>query len=289
MVLAEASLAALAHTDRPAETLPDLLAHAGDDRARVALYAAGRAAAYARPSRLRALLAARTAPGTGKVTSRKETVRLAAVLLPPSDAAALLADAYAQPDQHSDVRAACVASGTALLGDERMWEVLADAATGGRALRTAVLRTQPAELAPGHRPRYAELVRTVCGSDDDELLALGYNALVRWLLWAPGAATVLVEALTDPDRRGAWRSAAYALAGAAPATERTPTRCTRPWWSWPLCTPADPLWRPGPRRPSVSAPVRLVARTPVIRRPCWSSWHGWPGPATRPRGCSPPN
>ncbi|MDT0493276.1 hypothetical protein ACPEIF_10025 [Streptomyces sp. NPDC012600] len=220
VVLAEAALAALAHTDRPADTLPDLLAHAGDDRARVALYAAGRAAAHARPSRLRALLAERTAPGAGKVTARKETVRLAAALLPLPDAAAVLADAYAQPEQHPDVRAACVASGTELLGDERMWEVLADAATGERALRTAVLGTHPNELDPGHRPRYAKLVRSVCASDDDEVVSLGHQALVRWLPWAPGAVTVLVDALTDMDRRGTWRSTAVALAEAAPAGEQ---------------------------------------------------------------------
>ncbi|MFE2291838.1 hypothetical protein [Streptomyces sp. NPDC059452] len=218
VVLAEAALAALAHTDRPADTLPDLLAHAGDDRARVALYAAGRAAAHTRPSRLRPLLAARTAPGTGKVTSRKETVRLAAALLPLPEAAALLADAYAQPDQHPDVRAACVASGTELLGDERMWEVMADAATGGRALRTAVLATHPNELDPGHRPRYAKLIQQVCGSEDDELVALGHRALRPWLPWAPGAATLLVEAVTDMDRRSTWGSAADTLAEAAPAT-----------------------------------------------------------------------
>jgi len=227
VVLAEAALAALAHTDRPADTLPDLLAHAGDDRARVALYAARRAAAHARPSRLRVLLAARTAPGTGKVTSRKETVRLAAGLLSLPDAAAVLADAYAEPDQHADVRAACVASGTALLGDERMWEVMADAATGERALRTALLRTHPNELDPGHRPRYARLVQKVCGSDDDELAALGHRALVPWLPWAPGAATVLVEALTDMDRRGTWSSAADALAAAAPATPQAATALQR--------------------------------------------------------------
>ncbi|MEU2290954.1 hypothetical protein ACFY9H_09020 [Streptomyces bacillaris] len=227
VVLAEAALAALAHTDRPADTLPDLLAHAGDDRARVALYAAGRAAAHARPSRLRALLAARTAPGTGKVTARKEAVRLAAALLPLPDAAAVLADAYAAPGQHPDVRAACVASGAALLGDERMGEVMADAATGDRVLRTAVLRTHPNELDPGHRPRYAKLVRSVCASDDDEVASLGHRALVRWLPWAPGAAMVLVDALTDMDRRGTWSSAAVALAEAAPAGEQAATALNR--------------------------------------------------------------
>ncbi len=218
VVIAEAALAALTYTDRPADALPDLLARAGDDRARVAMYAAGRAAARTRPSRLAPLLAARTAPGTGKVTSRKETVRLAAALLPRAEAAALLADAYAQPDQHLDVRAACVAAGTQLLGDIRVWEATKDAAGGERALRVAVLRAHPTELDPALRPRYARLVQDVCRTDDDTLAALAHTALVPWLPWAPHAAAVLVEAVTDLDRRGRWRPAADALVDAARTT-----------------------------------------------------------------------
>ncbi|NEB36000.1 hypothetical protein [Streptomyces sp. SID14515] len=218
VVIAEAALAALAYTDRPADALPDLLAHAGDDRARVAVYAAGRAAAHTRPSRLAPLLAARTAPGTGKVTSRKEMVRLAADLLPRAEAAGLLADAYGQPGQHLDVRAACVAAGTPLLGDVRMWEVTEDAAGGERALRVAVLRAHPTELDPALRPRYARLIQDVCRTEDDTLAALAHSALVPWLPWAPHAAAALVEAVTDLDRRGRWRPAAEALAAAARTT-----------------------------------------------------------------------
>ncbi|MEQ4607191.1 hypothetical protein ABMX48_09690 [Streptomyces cavourensis] len=120
-----------------------------------------------------------------------------------------------------------MASGAALLGDERMGEVMADAATGDRVLRTAVLRTHPNEVDPGHRPRYAKLVRSVCASDDDEVASLGHRALVRWLPWAPGAAMVLVDALTDMDRRGTWSSAAVALAEAAPAGEQAATALNR--------------------------------------------------------------
>ncbi|PCG83774.1 hypothetical protein CIB93_22885 [Streptomyces sp. WZ.A104] len=218
VVLAEAALAALAYTDRPADTLPDLLAHTGDDRARVAVYAASRAATFARPSRLAGLLAARTAPGTGKVTGRKEMVRLAAALLPRAGAAALLADAYGQPDQHPDVRAACVASGTPLLGEARMWEVMESAAGEVRALRVAVLRAHPLELDPAHRPRYARLVQQVCDAEDDALAALAHGALVPWLPWAPHAAAVLMDAVTELDRRGRWRSAADALVEAALTT-----------------------------------------------------------------------
>ncbi|MER5984424.1 hypothetical protein [Streptomyces sp. NPDC001787] len=217
VVLAEAALAALARTDSPAEVLPDLLAHTGDDRARVAVHAAGRASLLVRPSVLEELLAARTAPGTGKVTSRKEVVRLAAVRMPTARAAALLAHAYGLPGQHPDVRAACVAFGTALLDDERVWEVMTDAAGGDRALRSAVLRAHPAELAAGHRQRYARLVQRVCDTDDEELAARGHHALARWLPWAPEACDVLVDAITFLDRRGTWRSAADALIGAAGA------------------------------------------------------------------------
>ncbi|MFI9058481.1 hypothetical protein ACIGXQ_28800 [Streptomyces anulatus] len=218
VVIAEAALAALAHTDRPAESLPELLAHAGDDRARVAVYAAGRAAAYTRPSRLAPLLAARTGPGTGKVTSRKEMVRLAAALLPRAEASGLLADAYGQPGQHPDVRAACVAAGTPLLADVRVWEATEDAAGGERALRVAVLRAHPKELDPALRPRYARLIQDVCRTDDDALAALAHTALVPWLPWAPHAAAVLVDAVTDLDRRGRWSSAADALVDAALTT-----------------------------------------------------------------------
>ncbi|WP_243710098.1 hypothetical protein [Micromonospora sp. KC213] len=56
VVIAEAALGALVWTDRPAEALPVLLRYADGDRARVALYAAGRAARHAAPSRLPGML-----------------------------------------------------------------------------------------------------------------------------------------------------------------------------------------------------------------------------------------
>ena len=48
----EAALAALAWTDEPAEVLDDLLAHADDDKARVAVYAVTRCARFVPPARL---------------------------------------------------------------------------------------------------------------------------------------------------------------------------------------------------------------------------------------------
>ncbi|WP_230992681.1 hypothetical protein [Streptomyces endocoffeicus] len=220
VVLAEAALAALARTDRPGEALPALLAHAGDDRARVAMYAATRASRYVEPSRLGRLVrgvlapdgvATAVPPVPAKVTSRKEAVRLAATLLPVADAAALLADAFELPGQHPDVQAACVAFATGLLDTKRAWELLTAAASGRRELRHAVLRTRPLDLPEPHRGRYAQLIRAVCDTDDPEVAAAGYGALARWSPWAPDAAAVLVAAVTDLGNRASWRPAADAL------------------------------------------------------------------------------
>ncbi|WNI21146.1 hypothetical protein [Streptomyces sp. ITFR-16] len=217
VVLAEAALTALGSTDRADEVLPELLAHHGDDRARVAVFAAGRAAQDVRPSLLAPLLRARLAPGTGKVTSRKETVRLAVSRLPRDTAADLVAEACAAPGQHLDVRAVCVAAAVSLLDDERMWELLTDAATGATVLRAAVLRVRPPDLPAPHRARYARLVREACGMHDEEPAAAAHAVVARWVPWEPGACEVLVAATTDLGRRRSWRSAADALVTAAPA------------------------------------------------------------------------
>ncbi|MET7905355.1 hypothetical protein ABZS86_29365 [Streptomyces sp. NPDC005355] len=220
VVLAETALAALARTDRPGESLPALLAHAGGDRARVAVHAATGASLYVEPSRLGRLVrgvlapdgvATAVPPVPAKVTSRKEAARLAATLLPVPDAATLLADAYELPGQHHDVQAACVAFATRLLDHKRAWELLAAAAGGRRELRHAVLRTRPLDLPETHRARYAQLIRVVCDTDDPEVAAPGYAALAVWSPWAPDAAAVLVAAVTDLENRTSWRSAADSL------------------------------------------------------------------------------
>ncbi|KOT96685.1 hypothetical protein ADK86_16915 [Streptomyces sp. NRRL F-5755] len=220
--LAEAALAALARTDRPDEALPELLTHAGGDRARVAVCAAGTAARYTAPSRLATALRAmlvpgETAPGRNaagpqpKVTSKKEAARLAAARLPVPDAAELLVRAYHQPEQHRDVRAACATAATGLLADEGAWGLLSEAARGPRGDRQAVLRVRPLDLPEQHRARYAGLVRAVCETDDAELAGEAYRALGAWSRWAPDAAGLLVLVLTDLDNRATWQEAADAL------------------------------------------------------------------------------
>ncbi|WP_189172977.1 hypothetical protein [Streptomyces lasiicapitis] len=220
---AEAALGALARTDRPGDAVPELLAHAGGERARVAVYAATRASRYAPPSRLAPWLRdVLTGPGA-KVTSRKEAARLAATRLPAARAAVLLREAYDAPGAHRDVRAACVAFAGGLLGEEAVWHLLADAAHpahGEQVLRTAVLALRPLDMAPAHRRRYAHLVQEVSATDDAETAALAFQTLPRWSPWAPEAVEVLGAACVDLTRgRVVWRAAARGLVTAAVSTE----------------------------------------------------------------------
>lgn len=219
-VLAEAAIGALADTSRPGAALPELLAHAGGERARVAVYAATRASRHVAPSRLATLLREVLCGPGKKVTSRKEAARLAAVRLPAPEAAALLGDAYETPGTHRDVRAACVAFAGGLLGEERVWGLLRDAAGGEAVLRTAVLRVRPLDLAEEHREPYARLVREAVGAGDDEAAGQALAALARWAPWSPDAALVLADAVADLDRRATWQVAARGLVTAAATAPR---------------------------------------------------------------------
>lgn len=211
VVLAEAALAALARTDRPDAALPELLAHAGGERARVALYAATRASRHAPPSLLAEQLGDVLRAPDAKVTSRKEAVRLAVACLPAPSAAELLRETYGRPGTHRDVRAACVAFAGGLVAHEPVWELLRDAAGAESVLRRAVLRVRPLDLPEAHRERYARLVLDVCATDDPETAALALGALAQWTPWSPDAPAVLVRAATDLADRTNWQVAARGL------------------------------------------------------------------------------
>ncbi|MFI0942907.1 hypothetical protein [Streptomyces sp. NPDC021020] len=224
-VLAEAALAALAWTDRPAEALPLLLEHAGDDRARVAVYAAHRVSTRVAPSALEAILRTALLPGAGgapaaaKVTSRKEFVRLAAVGLPVSTAAGILAATFALPEQHPDVRAACVSAAAGLLPSPAAWGLLEAAADGPPVTRTALLRVHPYELQAHERPRFARLVGRVAHSADRETADLAAGLLTVWAPWYAEAGPLLAARTTDLGNRTAWRAAADGLVALAAAPD----------------------------------------------------------------------
>jgi hypothetical protein len=209
--LAEAALTALARTSRPGEALSILVEQAGDDRARVAVYAAGRAARFIPPGQLSPVLT-QGPLASGKVTSRKEALRLSATLSIPG-AGAILRRAWGEEGQHRDIRAAIVSAARQRLHDPESWVILQEAATGGpeEALAVAVL-ADPFRCAPRYRRRYGELIALTCGSDDEQVARTAWAALPRWAPWIPGPTTLVTAKLTDLDDRSRWRLALPALA-----------------------------------------------------------------------------
>ncbi|WP_405363132.1 hypothetical protein OG535_36780 [Kitasatospora sp. NBC_00085] len=216
VLLAEAALAALARTDEPAEDLAVLLAHAGGDRARVAVYAADRVAARTPAAALsRPLGALLTATTGAKVTSRKEAARLTARHLPPAEAVGLLATAYRTPRQHPDVRAAVVRCVPGLLAAgpraaAGVWELLDEAVgSDAPAVRQALQAARPLDLPAAHRPRYAGLLAGLAEDADHDVADNALSALEVWAAYAPQAADAVRRIATDLTRsRSGWHRAA---------------------------------------------------------------------------------
>ncbi|MFI5530586.1 hypothetical protein ACIA8O_18795 [Kitasatospora sp. NPDC051853] len=213
VVLAEAALAALPWTDDPAGALAPLLARVDGDRARVAMYSAARAARHVRPAELERQLAPLTTGG--KVTTRKEAVRLATAYLPPARAAALLRTATLTPGQHPDALAAAIGAATRLTERPEVWDLLERAASGPAQAQQALVRIRPWQLAEAHRVRYAGLVGRVCRSPEPEVAVAGLESLPQWARFAPEVAGLLPALVADPALRATWRAAARATVSLA--------------------------------------------------------------------------
>ncbi|MFI1398731.1 hypothetical protein [Streptomyces sp. NPDC020681] len=217
VVVAEAALGALPWTDRPQDALPVLLEQAGSDRARVAVYAAARAARFTAPSELALSLGALlTGEQAAKVTSRKEAVRLAARFLPPQQAAALLTRAFHAPDRHPDVRSAVVRALPPLLGVPDAWRLLEEAARDDASpVLEALLAVTPWELADAHRRRYATVVGAAydaCLASLDGFASYGsLRAVGVWSRYAPALAGRLSRTVCDLGSRTHWAYAAWVL------------------------------------------------------------------------------
>ncbi|GAA2379560.1 hypothetical protein [Dactylosporangium salmoneum] len=205
--IAESALAALAWTDRPGDALPILLSHADGDRARVAVHAAARAARFVRPSALRE----RLDPRRGKVTGRKEVVRLLVHLSVPGAEDTLWA-LWQDENLHPDVRAAVVAAARQRTDRPSMWPILRAAATGGTRETVLPLLAAPPDLVrPDLRAGYAELVSTVCASADRQVAVAAWRAFPGWARWLPGAAGQVLARLCDLRDRTVWPAVADAL------------------------------------------------------------------------------
>ncbi|MBB4956322.1 hypothetical protein FHR38_000055 [Micromonospora polyrhachis] len=195
VVIAEAALGALVWGDRPDEALPVLLEYAGGDRARVALYAAGRAARHVPPAQLPVLLGG-VLFGPAKITSRKAAVRLLA-RYGSSEVMATLLQVYTQPDTHRDVRAAVVAAARQRLDAEPSWTILDAAGNGSREERRAVLAGDPHLVPERHRPRYAALIVAACRVVDREVRRAAFAQLPAWSYWAADVSELILDRLTD--------------------------------------------------------------------------------------------
>ncbi len=201
VALAEAALHGLGWTDPPAQALPVLLAHTADDRARVAVFAAGRAAAHLHPSRLHAIL--ETALDGAKVTSRKEILRLAVRFAVPG-AGGLLLRQWAR-DAHPDVRAAIAVAACRHLDWAESWQILDEAVHGPREAALAALAADPYAVHPADRLRYGALVETGCASADPDVARAAWSAVRRWVPWTPNAEFLLADRLLDLGEEEIWK------------------------------------------------------------------------------------
>ncbi|HEX5114194.1 MAG TPA: hypothetical protein VFW65_03245 [Pseudonocardiaceae bacterium] len=215
IAVVESALAALAWTDRPDLVLGELLGYADTDRARVAVYAATRAARSVAPADL--IVALRPLLSGRKVTARKEAVRLIAEHR-VSGAVDELAALWADPGLHRDVRRAIVSAARWVADDERVWPILTEATTAGYAVATGVTEAGPHTVAERHRPRYGALVRAVAGSADPDIARIGLRAWSNWSRWDGEGAQWLGGVITDLATTATWREATDALIDASAVT-----------------------------------------------------------------------
>ncbi|MGD7789207.1 hypothetical protein ACQCX2_12900 [Propionibacteriaceae bacterium Y1700] len=200
----EAVLAALPRTGDP-RALDMLLAHRGDDHARVAAYAMSGAVRQVRPDEITTRLLTLIGPGS-KVTAAKEGVRLLGTIRPPGALDALLT--AVTPDSHRDVRAAFGRTLRAFLDDDRAWAVLDTQAQATRDEAWAITETSPAQLPVRHRDRFARVVARAVTTHPELLSRAG-----AWVVWRPELASPLIAQVADTGT-GWWSEAVTALATA---------------------------------------------------------------------------
>lgn len=214
VLLQEAALGALAWTDAPQEALPVLLGHAGDDRARVAMYAATRAAMFVRPSRLPGLLHPVLVGEGVKITSRKEAARLLGKLRAPG-ASAVLADAWASA--HRDVKAAIASAASQyLLHEPASWALLQQAVHDSAATATVLTQRPAYGMAAKYRARYADLLVAVTNRPEPEVVRSAVRSLPRWAHWNPAVAPICVDFIADLTTSTIWNDAITALVAIDP-------------------------------------------------------------------------
>lgn len=192
VALQEAALGALAHTDRPGDALPRLLAVCTGDRARVAMYAVGRCARHLPEAQVWPALLEVLDDPAAKVTARKEAIRLLGALRAPEAVDRVVAVGLAD-DTHRDVRLAAGRALLAHLDDPRAWQVLERVSGSGRDGALSVQQAQPRQIAARHRAAYGSVLAGQTGVPGLEAVA----ALHPWVPWLPDAGALLTGRVRD--------------------------------------------------------------------------------------------
>jgi hypothetical protein len=194
----EAAIAALANTDRPQLAVPTLLTYANSDRARVAIYAIGRAVRRSLPGEVDKSL--RTLPNdqSAKITSRKEAIRLLAELQ-TTGADATLAALNAQPQLHKDLRIALMWA--AMVKADTSWFLPAVHALrdGSVDEQQALLDLHPFAVPSSRHNDLADAVASLAQSPDVTVRQRAYQSLRDWVRWSPAMADLGIAALQNLD------------------------------------------------------------------------------------------
>lgn len=211
-LLRRAALTALPWTGRPREVLADLLARAGGDDAHVAVYAAARAARFTPPAELVAAL--RPVLADGKVTARKEAVRLLARHRAPG-AMRVLRSLWETEGQHKDVRVAIVSAVLDLADEPGAWETLKEAVAAAGDLAAPVLGTSPLAVPERWRTAYGELIVAATRAQDKQTRLTAVATLPPWISYARGAMGRLAEIVCELGESADWKVATGGLVSGA--------------------------------------------------------------------------
>lgn len=205
----EAAIAALANTDGPQFSIPTLLSFAGNDRARVAIYALGRAVRRSPGVNAAPRLIALANDTTARITSRKEAIRLLAEVRTPQVDSALEA-LVATTDLHKDLRIAL--GWSALANSTAPWFSSAIAALASASVDTqqSLVAFHPMRVPAARTAEVAQQIISLTKSADSGVRMCAYQALTQWSQWSPAVATIGINAFSDLDEQ-LWIPAAYLL------------------------------------------------------------------------------
>jgi hypothetical protein len=206
--VANAALAGLVRSRKPATAIRILAERLDDDQSTVAAPALSQLARWVPPESLATLVTdlLQSAP---KVAARKEAARLVAQYR-VSGALASLADAWQRRNQHRDVKIAIAVAATDFLDEPQAWQLVEESLADSPDAAVRLLKTDPDRLPPRHRGRFARLLTGLARHQDPVVAGAACDSLGRWNNAAPEVAAELASMVSDLDC-AQWRRAIHPL------------------------------------------------------------------------------